>query len=523
MAARRDGLSALAEALRQRYARGDGDYWMKPLVAADGQGKPAGRVAAGDTVICCCRRGEREVQLMEAFVDADFPHFQRPPLPGLQYVPLVEYHQKFAIEPLVGPLRPDRTLAQALSAAGLRLLSVSESEKQAHVTFFFNGRRNELFAGQEARIIPSRPQPHPDMRSREVGEAAAAGLADHDFVLVNFPAGDVIGHLADFAAKVAAVRAVDEALGAIARTARQLGATLLVTADHGLMENGLNADGTPGIAHTTSLVPFVAADDRLTPADLLRGSGSLADVAPTVLGRLGLPVPAEMTGSSLLRSGIRSGRVAVVILDGWGLGVDDPRRNPIAAAAPPTLAALLAGGLHAELAASGAAVGLPDGRAGNSETGHLTIGAGRVIEGDELRLRRAFAEGFAGHPRLAQVLGAAASRGAALHLIGLLSEASSHGAIAETIALARLARAAGIGRIRLHLILDGRSTPPQGAADLLDKYRGDLREFAVVTAVGRGYALDRGRDYSRTAVAYKAFVEGAGAPYNAQAEQTAGG
>ncbi len=510
-------MNGLAAALRARYARGGGDYWMKPLVAADGRGAPIGRVAAGDTVIFACRRGEREVQLMEAFVEQDFPHFARRPLPGLQFVPLVEYHQKFAIEPIVGPLRPEATLAQALSEAGLRLLSVSESEKQAHVTFFFNGRRNELFAGQEACIIASRPQPHPDMRSREVGEAAAAGLADHDFVLVNFPAGDVIGHLADFDAKVAAVRAVDEALGAIRRRGRELGATLLVTADHGLMENGFNADGSPGIAHTTSLVPFIAADERVAAADLLRSSGSLADVAPTVLGLFGLPVPPQMSGGSLLASRVRSSRVAVIILDGWGIGVDDPRRNPIAAAAPPTLAALLARCPHARLAASGAAVGLPEGRAGNSETGHLTIGAGRVIEGDELRLRRAFADGFAGNARLARVLAAAASRGAALHLIGLLSEASSHGTIAETVALARLARRAGVNRIRLHLILDGRSSPPQGAADLLDKHGADLREFGVVTAVGRGYALDRGRDYSRTELAYRALVEGQGAPYGAQA------
>lgn len=509
-------MTALAAALRARYARGDADYWMKPLVAVDRRGAPIGRVAAGDTVIFACRRGEREVQLMEAFVEADFPHFARRPLAGLEFVPLVEYHQKFAIEPIVGPLRPEATLAQVLSGSGLQLLSVSESEKQAHVTFFFNGRRNELFAGQEARIIPSRPRPHPDMRSREVGEAAAAGLAGRDFVLVNFPAGDVIGHLQDFDAKVAAARAVDAALSLIVRAARDLGATLLVTADHGLMENGFNADGSPGTAHTTSLVPFIAADDRLAAADLLRSSGSLADVAPTVLGLFGLPVPAQMTGASLLAARVRSSRVALVILDGWGLGADDPRRNPIAAAQPPTLAALLARRPHAKLAASGAAVGLPEGRAGNSETGHLTIGAGRIIEQDELRLRRAFADDFAGHPRLARVLAAAASRGAALHLIGLLSEASSHGAIAETAALARLARRAGVGRIRLHLILDGRSAPPQGAADLLDKHRVDLREFAVVTAVGRGYALDRGRDYSRTELAYRALVEGMGAPYGAQ-------
>ncbi len=515
LAVDRGSSAVLAAALRRRYALGDSDYWMKPLVAVDGDGRAFGRVGPGDLVIFACRRGDREVQLMEAFVERGVPHFRRPPLPGLELVPLVEYHQKFGIEPLVEPVRPTATLGAVLSAAGLRQLAVSESEKQAHVTLFFNGRRNQAFAGQESRIIPSRSEPQPDMRSREVAEAAAAGLGDHDFVLVNFPAGDVIGHLEDFEAKVAAVRAVDAALGAIVRRAAELGAVLLVTADHGLMENGFNADGSPGTAHTTSLVPFVAAG--VVRTDLLRGTGTLADVAPTVLGLLGLAVPAEMTGRSLLGPGARSARVAVVILDGWGLGVDDPRRNPIASAAPPVLGALLARYPHAALAASGAAVGLPEGRAGNSETGHLTIGAGRVIEQDELRLRRAFAADFAGHPRLASVLRVAVAGGASLHLIGLLSEASSHGVIFETMALARLARKAGMGPIRLHLILDGRSSPPHEAADLLDKYGEDLRGFDVVTAVGRGYALDRGGDYSRTAVAYRALVEGDGAPYSAQA------
>jgi len=506
-------VTGLTAALRERYARGETDYWMPPLVAVDGA--PEGRLGPGDTVIFCCRRGDREVQLMEAFVDAAFPHFERPPLPGLEFVPLVEYHQKFGIEALVPPIRPANTLGEVLSRAGLRQLAVSETEKQAHVTFFFNGRRNQAFPGQETRIITGRAEPaaHPEMRSREVGQAAVDGLAASDFVLANFPAGDVIGHLSDFKAKVVAVRAVDEALGVIVRGAARLGAMLLVSADHGLIENGLNADGTPGMTHTTSPVPFVAAREGTAPADMVRREGSLADVAPTVLGLFGLPAPREMTGSSLLGARERSSRVALVILDGWGLGVEDPARNPIVAAGPPAFAALLSRCAHARLRASGSAVGLPEGRSGNSEAGHLAIGAGRVIEQDESRLRRAFADGFSGNGRLDGVLRRAVERGAALHLIGLLSEASSHGAISEPIALARIARRAGVRRTYLHLILDGSSTPPHGAVDLLDKHREDLLGLPVVTVVGRGYALDRSGDYGRTAVAYKALASREGAPY----------
>ncbi len=251
----------------------------------------------------------------------------------------------------------------------------------------------------------------------------------------------------------------------------------------------------------------------MSAADFRAREGSLADVAPTALRFFGIPAPAEMTGTALVFPRARASKLALVILDGWGLGPDDPKTNPIAAAAPVHLADLSARLPLVRLEASGVAVGLPAGRGGNSEAGHLTIGAGRVVEQDELRLRRAFADGFAGHSRLAALARGAARRGSVVHLIGMLSETSSHGTIGETLAIAEAARSAGAGRIVLHLILDGHG---ETGADLLDRHADELAGLAVATAVGRGYALDRGGDYGRTAVAYRALTAGEGTRYAPQ-------
>jgi 2,3-bisphosphoglycerate-independent phosphoglycerate mutase len=486
--------TGLAAALRERYARGETDTWMRPLVAAGAESL----VRAGDLVIFCCLRGDREAQLTEAFTALAFPHFPRVSLPGLEFVPLLEYGPDITVEPLIAPLRPRGTLGDALARAGLRQLAVSGAEKRTLVTFFFNGRRREPLPRHEARVVAG---------TAAAGSAAAAGLAGHDFVLVNFAAGDAVGHLPDFEAKVATVRAVDEALGEILGAAEAAGAAVLVTADHGLIEVGMNADGSPATAHTTSPVPLLASASRVRPADFRALQGTLADVAPTVLRFFGLPAQAGMTGASLIVPRDPCAKVALVILDGWGLGPDDPRTNPIAAAAPVHLASLEARLPLVRLAASGEAVGLPAGRSGNSEAGHLTIGAGRVVEQDEVRLARALGDGFASHPRLARLAAAAARRGASVHLIGMLSETSSHGTIGETAAIASAVRAAGAARVRLHLILDGHG---ERAADLLERHAAALGGFELASAVGRGYALDRSGDYGRTAVAYRALTAGEG-------------
>ena len=508
-------MNSLIEELRRQYQSGQNDYWMPPIVVKT-QDPTQGRVKPDDTVIFCCRRGEREVQLTETFVETEFPHFPRHELNGLRFVPMVRYHEKFAdVATAFPPVKPENGLSSVLSGCGKRMMSISESEKEAHVTYFFNGRRGDLFEGQQARIIPSWQDfaNHPEMRSREIGAAICEALPEHDFVLANFAAGDVIGHLFDFDLKVRCVETIDETLGTTLEAARNHGYTVLITADHGLIERGRNSDGTPSVAHTTAQVRFIVVDESVknSSGTVMSENGSLADIAPTVLSMMKLPVPSEMTGTPITTLPRTTEKVLLLILDGWGIGDTDLYVNPIAAASTPVIDGLLEQYPHTAIEASGVHVGLPEGRGGNSETGHLTMGAGRVIEQDELRLRKAMEEGFRNNEVITEAVDATARRGGALHLLGLLSEASSHGTIQETLKIAELARQNGVESVYLHCILDGRSAAIQGADDLLAKYRDALRDVHVATVVGRGYALDRGKDYvGKTQKVYRALVDGEG-------------
>ncbi|MDI9374983.1 MAG: alkaline phosphatase family protein [Thermotogota bacterium] len=505
----------LREAILSQYDKGLNDYWIPPLVACDGESRP-GRIQDGDTVIFCCRRGEREVQLMESFVEKRFTAFPVRDFSRLCFVPLVEYHEKFSkIEPIVPPVRPERTLGEVLSGEGKKQLAVTESEKESHVTFFFNGRHSRLYPGQVAEIIPSWKdfKNHPEMKSAEIAKAVVKAMDRYDFIIINFPAGDVIGHLLEMDLKVKAAEEIDKALGAIYSQATSLGRTLIITADHGLMERGFSDEGTPSVSHTTAPVPFIVVNPRLGKGDIIRDGCSLVDVAPTVLSLMGMRKPEEMTGRSLLKRVPVSSGVVLVILDGWGEGSDDPSINPLKAASTPNLDFLKREFPFTRLKASEEYVGLPHGRSGNSETGHLTIGAGRLIEQDELRLMRVIERRFEDNPVLERVLNGVKG-GASLHLIGMLSEASSHGNINEILSISKVAESKNIERIFSHLILDGRSAPPRSAVDLLEKYREELGKTEVVTAVGRGYALDRSKDYTgKTKPVYDALVEGKGECY----------
>lgn len=513
------GGAALAAAVRKLYAEGGTDYSLEPVVLVDSAGSPLGRIAEGDSVVFCCRRGEREVELTEAFTAEDFAAFERRRLPGLRFVILTLYHEKFKDLPVAfAPSRLADTLGETISRAGLRQLRVAESEKYAHVTFFLDGGRAEGFPGEDAiKVLSPRGRPFeqvPALSVADVARQVECGLASgYDFIAVNFANGDVIGHTSDFEAKVAAAEAVDAALARVAQAARAQEYAVLVTADHGNLEEAYKPDGSPHVAHTTNPVPFVVLD-RSSPAGTPK-DGRLADIAPTILEALGLPKPAAMTGASLLPGYRWEGRrkVLLVILDGWGLGRDDAR-NPIFVARVPYWNGLLRNGPFSRLSASGGEVGLGEGKPGNSEAGHMNIGAGRVVPQDDLRLDAALKDGsFANNETFAAAIDAARSGGKRLHLIGLLSEKSSHGSIAYPLAIAKMARDRGLRDVYLHLILDGRSTEPGSAPAMLaelDKTLDDIGVGVAVTAVGRGVALDRGGDYGKIKRTYDALVSGIG-------------
>jgi 2,3-bisphosphoglycerate-independent phosphoglycerate mutase len=471
-------------------------------------------------VVFCCRRGDREIQLTEAFTDPNFTGFRRDDLPGLEFMPMTLYHEKFAhLNVLFPAIKPDRVLGEIVSQAGLSQLRVAESEKYAHVTFFINGRRDEPYPGEDRVFIDSPPTSslitNPGTSTAQVANEVVGAVfsSRHNLIVANLASGDMVGHLEDYGAKVRCAESVDASLGLIRDAAMAKGYGLVVTADHGLLETGVLKDGKPNVSHTTAPVPMIVSCEGV---EALSSGHSLTDVAPTVLALMGLPIPEDMTGRPLVRPRRNGGKVVLAILDGWGIGVEDPSMNPIAAANTPVMDSMRNGPCYTQLIASGPEVGLPEGRYGNSEVGHMTIGAGRVVPGDEMRIARATRDGsLAKQENYVKALENMKRRGGNLHLIMILSERSSHGNIKEAMALARAASVNGVDRIYVHLILDGRSTPPQGGADLIPLLEKEGSQVGatveLVTAIGRAYALDRGGNYeTKTQVAYRALVNGEG-------------
>lgn len=514
------GGEALAAAVRKLYAAGQTDYSLDPIVLIDRKGTPIGRVSDGDALVFCCRRGEREIQLTEAFTEPSFNRFLRPALSKLTFIPLTLYHEKFKDLPVAfAPSRLRGTLGEQIGRAGLRQLHVAESEKYAHITFFFNGGQNQPFPGEIDERVPSPKgvafESVPELSLAEVAGVVRRGISQrYDFIAVNFANGDVIGHTSSRDSKVKCAALVDAHLKAVVETATQAGYVVFITADHGNLELMMNSDGSPHVAHTTNPVPFIAIDPRSRSPERPR-DGRLADVAPTLLAAMGIPPAGEFLEPGLLPDHVWEGphRVLLIILDGWGNGARDAT-NPIFVAPTPFWDRLITESPCSQLGAAGEDVGLRPGKAGNSEAGHMNLGAGCVVLQDDTRLERAMQDGsFQSNAILCGAVEGAKERGANLHLIGLLSEKSSHGSIEYPLAILRMARARGLRDVYIHLIFDGRSTAPGSAPELLQKLDAQVREIGVgriVTGVGRGIALDRDGNYDKTRRAYEALVLGKG-------------
>jgi len=514
------GAIALAEAVKTAYAEGQTDYSLEPLLLVDAHGKPIGRIADDDAVIFCCRRGEREVQLTEAFAEAGFDHFPRLAFQNLTFVILTLYHEKFKNLPVAfAPPKIKDTLGEIVSHAGLRQLRTSESEKFAHVTFFFNGGNSQPFAGEDDARIPSPKgtafDQVPELSLPKVVEQVLRGIEEkYDLIVTNFANGDVIGHTANNEAKIQCAALVDRRLGQVVEAARRAGYVTLVTADHGNLEEMTKPDGTPHVSHTANPVPFILIDPR-SPSIVNLRDGKLADVTPTILSALGLKQPPHMDGATLTPGHDWGGRnrILLIILDGWGIGKEDDT-NPIHLAQTPVWDELLRQYPSSQLRAAGDAVGLKTGKAGNSEAGHMNIGAGRVILQDDVRLDLAMKDGsFYTNEVFLCTIHDVRQRKASLHLIGLLTEKSSHGSIDYPLALLKMAKEHGQEKVFIHVIFDGRSTEPGSAPALLEKLEAQVNEIGigqVVSGIGRGIALDRDGNYAKTRRAYDAFVSGVG-------------
>ena len=511
-------ISPLLAQVEELYAQGYSAYWLPPIVGHRG-GKPIGRIRAGDSVIFCCRRGEREIQLTDAFTDPSFSAFSRELLSPLTFVPLVLYHPKFEHLPVAFPTSPVReTLGEVVSQAGLRQLRLAEEEKLAHVTYFLNGKRHEPFAREQVCSVRSfLDDPLRALPSLGALLRAEAGKKLHELIAVNIASGDLMGHSDELHLKEQCAEAVDRILGEMLATAAEHDFVSVVTADHGLLEEHGMLGEAPNTSHTTHPVPFICIPPDRKPC-LLVHTGTLADVAPTVLSILGLQIPESMSGRSLVKdNSLRAERVLLAILDGWGLP-EPGHINPIETASTPTWDRISKLPV-ASLSASGRAVGLLAGRKGNSESGHMTIGAGRAVQQDDVIIDEAIRNGtFAEAEAFETAFSDAAQRGGAVHLLALLSQTSSHGSIDYAMELARFARKANFGPVYVHIITDGRSTKSERLPVELPEVSQELDDIGtgeIVTLVGRGLALDRGRNYQeKTRPTYEALVGGRGVAAN---------
>jgi len=522
-----DPRTPMGEAIRRAYRSGQEDEALEPLIAVDENGRPMGRIGAGDSLIFYDIRGEREVEITRSLTDPGFSKFKTAGDLKLHYTTLIEYAPGLPVHVAFPPeSRLRHTLAEVVGRAGLSTLKISESEKAIHVGFFLNGKNDEIFPGEDRIVIPS-PEgvayydAAPEMSAPAVAAKVETASADrvHALIIANLANVDVVGHIENRAAVIKAVESVDAALGRIITAARTNGATLLVTADHGTVEDWLYPDGKVDTGHTKSPVPFIFADFAKPEISgvSLRDGGELADVAPTVLDLLGLPKPPEMTGESLFasRGDIVPPRrkIILLILDGWGLAPEG-EGNLIAAASTLHFEELWDACPHTDLQASGEAVGMPPGTVGNSEAGHLHIGAGRRVFLDRVRIDREIADGsFSRNAAFVAAMDRAKTTGRALHLMGIISHYSSHGTIRHLFALLETARGFGLKDVYVHGFLGRRGERPESGALYVEKVEAKCRELGcgrLVTVLGRYWSLDREENWDRVAKAYRALVFGDG-------------
>ena len=290
------------EAIEQSYAAAVHDEFVLPAVVAKNA-----TLDNGDGFILFNFRSDRAREITRALALDDFDGFERRKRPQLAgYVCLTEYDATFGLPIAFGSTELTNILGGVLAAAGLKQLRIAETEKYAHVTFFFNGGVETPFAGEDRALIPSPKEvatydQKPEMSAVQVTDKLLNLLDQdlYDVVVLNYANCDMVGHTGIEAAAIAAVEAVDACVGRIVAAVQEKGGAVLITADHGNAEQMCDDNGEPFTAHTTNPVWLVLVDDRRR-GSALREGGRLADVAPTMLKMLGLAQPKEMTGESLL-------------------------------------------------------------------------------------------------------------------------------------------------------------------------------------------------------------------------------
>jgi 2,3-bisphosphoglycerate-independent phosphoglycerate mutase len=293
------------DAVQRSYAAGVTDEFIKPVVIVDADGAAIGPIRDGDSMIVFNFRADRVRQITRAIALDDFDGFDRPNRPHVDTTTMTVYDRTFTLPVVFTPQTFTNNLADVLADHARTNLRLAETEKYAHVTYFFNCGREEPYPGEDRILVPSQKVATYDL----MPEMSAPGIADnlvadveggkHQVVICNFANADMVGHTGSLDAAIAAVQTIDVCLGRILMAVRAAGGTAIVTSDHGNAEQMWNDElAAPHTAHTSNPVPIVLCDDRFIGRRL--SNGALCDVAPTMLELLDIPKAAEMTGASLL-------------------------------------------------------------------------------------------------------------------------------------------------------------------------------------------------------------------------------
>jgi len=293
----------LLETIQKEYNNGITDEFMNPIVMTDEKGKPLATFKSGDVVICFNFRTDRLRQATIALTQQDLPEFGMK-TQNLEWYTMTEYKADFkGINVIFMKDNVNLTMGEVVSNAGLKQIRIAETEKYAHVTFFFSGGREKEFPGEKRILCPSPKVPtydlQPEMSAFDVRDAIVPELKNQtaDFVCLNFANGDMVGHTGVYEAIYKAVMAVDECVKDVVTAAKEGGYDVLIIADHGNADFAINEDGSPNTAHSLNPVPCIWVTNR---KNATIKDGVLADVAPTLLSIMGIDIPEQMTGNVLI-------------------------------------------------------------------------------------------------------------------------------------------------------------------------------------------------------------------------------
>jgi len=292
----------ILDAMQKSYDSGVTDEFMKPIVMVDDSGQPVGKVQPGDVIVFFNFRNDRAKELTIVLTQKDMPEYGMKTIP-LYYCTMTPYDATFKGLHVIYPKEnANNTMGEVLASAGRKQLRIAETEKYAHVTFFFSGGREETFEGEERTLIPSPKVStydlQPEMSAYLVKDAVikAIDTEKFDFICLNFANGDMVGHTGIYKAIMKAVATIDECVGEVVKAARSKGYDVLIISDHGNADKAVNEDGSPNTAHSLNPVPCILVSDDYKSIK----EGILADVAPTLLTIMGIKIPPEMTGKILV-------------------------------------------------------------------------------------------------------------------------------------------------------------------------------------------------------------------------------